>query len=163
MAEVKYMIFKLGEQRYSMKLSDINGIEHIYNIVPVPMGAPCIKGLIHLRNNVIPVYDLKEKFCITEEPVVCNRQLLISETHGIYIGFEVDDVIGILPVSEDDVKDTPMVVATEDTEYVENVVKVFFPEENKSELLLSVSVDRIMSELDFERVSEAVARNKTQA
>ena len=60
MAEIKYMVFGLEDQLYSLKLSNINGIEYIYNIVPVPAGARFMKGIIHLRNNIVPVYNLKE-------------------------------------------------------------------------------------------------------
>ena len=53
MAVTKYIVFRLNDQKYSMKLTKINGIEYVYHVVPVPMGPACIKGIIHLRNEVI--------------------------------------------------------------------------------------------------------------
>ncbi len=162
MAEVKYIVYKLGEQKYSMKLSEINGIEHTYNVVPVPLGAQYIKGIIHLREKVIPIYDLKEKFNITDVPAVCNKQILISETHGISLAFEVDDVIGIVPVPEENIKEIPDVVKTDETGYLENVVKVVLPDTKKGDIMLSISVDRIMSDKDFEKVSNALESTQTE-
>ena len=57
MAVTKYIVFHLNDQKYSMKLTKINGIEYVYHVVPVPMGPACIKGIIHLRNEVIPVSE----------------------------------------------------------------------------------------------------------
>ena len=38
MAVTKYIVFHLNDQKYSMKLTKINGIEYVYHVVPVPMG-----------------------------------------------------------------------------------------------------------------------------
>ena len=81
MAVTKYIVFHLNDQKYSMKLTKINGIEYVYHVVPVPMGPACIKGIIHLRNEVIPVFSLKRLFGMPEE--AAETQLLITETHGM--------------------------------------------------------------------------------
>lgn len=156
MAETKYIIFALGEQKYGMKLSQINGIEHIYNVVPVPVGAEYIKGIINLRNSVVPIYDIKARFEIEGEPSVCNKQLLVMETHGISMGFEVDDVLGIIPVSDEDIAEIPTVVRSDETGYLENVIRVSLPDTDKAEIMISISIDNIMSENEFVDVSNAL-------
>lgn len=160
MAETKYIIFVLGQQKYSMRLYNINGIEQVYNLVPVPVGAEFIKGIIHLRNSVIPVYDLKERFGTDEEPDICNRQLLITETHGISMGFEVDDVIGIVSVPDENVKAVPEVVRSTETGYLESIIKVKFADSDAYEIMLSISVDNLMSESEFDDVSNALQENQ---
>ena len=108
MAVTKYIVFHLNDQKYSMKLTKINGIEYVYHVVPVPMGPACIKGIIHLRNEVIPVFSLKRLFGMPEE--AAETQLLITETHGMKLAIEVDTVLGIVNVEEEDIKQIPMVV-----------------------------------------------------
>ena len=120
MAVTKYIVFHLNDQKYSMKLTKINGIEYVYHVVPVPMGPACIKGIIHLRNEVIPVFSLKRLFGMPEE--AAETQLLITETHGMKLAIEVDTVLGIVNVEEEDIKQIPMVVHTEETGYLEDVV-----------------------------------------
>ena len=157
MAERKYIVFALGKQRYCMMLSGINGLEQTYNIVPVPMGSEYIKGIIHLRNIVIPVYDIKRRFGIDDEPEVCNRQMMIAETHGIRMGIEVDDVLGIVAVPEEDIKEIPAVVRNEDTDCMENAVRIKLPEDDNLDIMLSISIDHIMSDNDFDNVSNALS------
>ena len=156
MAEIKYMVFGLEDQLYSLKLSNINGIEYIYNIVPVPAGAKFMKGIIHLRNNIVPVFNLKEKFGIEETNTSTERQLLITETHGMKLGIEVDCVKGIIPVPEENIKEAPEVIKGEDTDYLENIIKVVLPETNKEEIVITISVDKLMPDADFENIASSI-------
>lgn len=157
MAEIKYMVFNLEDQLYSLKLSNINGIEYIYNIVPVPAGAKYMKGIIHLRNQIVPVYNLKERFSIEETNTSTERQLLITETHGIKLGIEVDGVKGIIPVPEENIKEVPHVVKSDDTTYLENVIKVTLPETGKTEIVLTISIDRLMPDKDFDSIASSIS------
>lgn len=156
MAEIKYIAFGLGDQKYGITLSKINGIEQVYNVVPVPMGAEYIKGIIHLREEVIPVYDLKKRFGIDGDCAPDDRQLLVAETHGMKLGIEVDSVLGIVEVQEEDVKKVPTVVRSEETDYLENVVRLKLPSMRNEDVVLSISVDRIMTEQEFDSVSNAL-------
>lgn len=156
MADIKYMVFGLEDQLYSLKLSNINGIEYIYNIVPVPAGAKYMKGIIHLRNNIVPVFNLKEKFGIEETNTSTEKQLLITESHDMKLAIEVDCVKGIIPVPEENVKVVPEVIKGDDTGYLENVIKVVLPETNKEELVITISIDRLMPDADFENIASSI-------
>lgn len=156
MAEIKYMVFGLEDQLYSLKLSNINGIEYIYNIVPVPAGAKYMKGIIHLRNNIVPVFNLKEKFDIEETNTSTEKQLLITESHDMKLAIEVDCVKGIIPVPEENIKAVPEVIKGDDTGYLENVIKVVLPETNKEELVITISIDRLMPDADFENIASSI-------
>ncbi len=158
MAETKFVIFNLGEQKYGIRLACINGIEQTYNIIPVPKTAECIQGIIHLRDMVIPVYDLKCRFCIESELEFGNKQLLVTETGDVKVGFEVDNVIGIVSVPEENIKCVPFVATNENTGYLENVIKVNFLETNTSEILISIDIDNLLSETDIANL-KAVADN----
>ncbi len=156
MAEIKYMVFGLEDQLYSLKLSNINGIEYIYNIVPVPAGARFMKGIIHLRNQIVPVFNLKEKFGIEETNTSTEKQLLITETHGLKLAIEADCVKGIIPVPEEDIKTVPEVVKGGDTGYLENVIKVTLPETMKTEIVLTISIDNLMPDADFDNIASTI-------
>ena len=156
MAEIKYMVFGLEDQLYSLKLSNINGIEYIYNIVPVPAGAKFMKGIIHLRNNIVPVFNLKEKFGIEETNTSTERQLLITETHGMKLGIEVDCVKGIIPVPEENIKQAPEVIKGGDTGYLENVIKVTLPETGKTEIVITISIDTLIPDADFDNIASSI-------
>lgn len=167
MAEVKYIIFVLGKQKFGINLAEINGIEQNYNVVPSPFGAKDIKGMIHLRNEIIPVLDLKSRFLITEEADVVNKQLLVSDTHGMLIGVEVDDMIGIVTLDESEVRGVPDAVYGVETEYLEGVIRVSVDtgdstgsKSGKPEVIICVGIDKILTDNEFSSVSDALEKRK---
>jgi len=64
MEEFKPVVFKLGDRRFGIDISKIQGIEKEQHIVPVPNTEDYIIGIMNLRGDVIPVYSLKKKFNI---------------------------------------------------------------------------------------------------
>ena len=159
MAETKYLIFALGNQHYGIRLDIIRGIEQSYTIVPIPTGANYIKGMIHLRESVIPIYDLKLRFSIFDEGDK-PKQLLITETHNMSLGIEVDDVVSIVSLPQEQIKKVPVVVRNDETLYMENIINVSNVKggfgENEPEIMISVSIDNIMSEEEFADVANAL-------
>lgn len=162
MAEAQYVIFALGEQKYCMQLAKINGIEQSYVLVPVPAAAEHIKGIIHLRGDLAPVYNLREKLNIYEDSLTEEKQLLMSETHGILLGFEVDNVLGIQTVPEMDVMPVPTVVRSDETDYLESVIRVPKEDGNGTDIILCISVDHIMSDVDFENIRMALQDSQSE-
>lgn len=150
MAEVKYIIFTLGNQKYGINLENINGIEQSYVIVPVPAGAEYVKGIIHLREMVIPVIDIKKRLGLMQSRGE-DARLLLSDTHNIKVAVEVDQVLGIFSVDEQNVKRVPNVVRGEDTDYLENIIKV--EHDGASEIMISISIDHLLSDEEYEDVS----------
>lgn len=156
MAVTKYIVFGLNDQKYSMKLTKVNGIEYVYHVVPVPMGPACIKGIIHLRDTVIPVFSLKRRLGMDDDEQ--NMQLLITETHDMKLAIEVDGVLGIVNVADEDIKEVPLVVHTDDTGYLENVVKVTLPESDEQEIVISISVNTLLSDQEFGQIEDALEK-----
>lgn len=147
--ESKFLLFRLGDQKYALDLSKVKSIESVFSIVPIPVGTPFIKGIINLRGSVVAIYNLHKHLDIPASGKLDS--IIISETHGIQIGLGVDYVEGIVTVDDTDVNPIPIICRNEETAYLGSVVKL-----GEDEIVLSVDVDRIMTEEDFETVSKAL-------
>lgn len=156
----KYIVFSLGEQKYGMQLAKIDGIEYMQTIVPVPMGPDSIRGIIHLRNEVIPVLDLKRMFEINGDSE--SQQLLIAETHGIKLAIEVDVVLGIVNAEDEDIKEFPVVARSDRTDCLENVVKLALSGTDREDIVISVAVDRLFTNHEFGQIEDALEKERTQ-
>lgn len=154
MATVQYIMFKLGEQDYTMKLSYIKGIEQNYSVMPIPGGPEHIQGLINLRGDIVPIYSLRDKFGIYGECDLVDKKILVTFAHNTLLAFEVDAVIGIENVNTDDVKGVPKVVIDEDTNYIENVVKT------NDKIVIAISVNNILSESELDELDKMIDENK---
>lgn len=151
--EEKYVIFELSEQKYCMRLMRINGIEQESKIIPIPIGPANIKGIISLRGEVIPVYNLKTKFNLEDISYSDEAELLVAQLQDVKIAFEVDKVLAIETVSEKNIKTVPSVVKTRDTVYIENIIHL------NGDIYISISVDDIMSDNEYQELSKIIEDN----
>ena len=140
MEERKYIIFQLGEEKYGMNLSYVNGIEQDYHIIPVPNAPEGIKGIINLRGLVIPVYSLRQRFGMDARVDNPAKGMLIKMCSDIMVGYEVDAVLGIEEMAPEDINKMPFVASNEETSFMDQVLYV------KNEIVIAINVSKVLSE-----------------
>lgn len=140
MEERKYIIFQLGEEKYGMNLSYVNGIEQDYHIIPVPNAPEGIKGIINLRGLVIPVYSLRQRFGMDARVDNLAKSMLITMCSDIMVGYEVDAVLGIEEMAPEDINKMPFIASNEETSFMDQVLYV------KNEIVIAINVSKVLSE-----------------
>ena len=154
MEELKYIIFQLGEEKYGMNLSHVNGIEQEYHIIPVPNAPEGIKGIINLRGVVIPVYSLRERFGMDSRVDNPGKSMLVTKSSGTLLAYEVDAVLGIEELTPEDINKMPYVASNEETLFLEQVLHV------KQEIIIAVNVDKVLSDEMAEALNRMVEENQ---
>lgn len=154
MEEQKFVVFQLEDQRYGMSLMRVNGIEQDYHIIPVPNAPEGISGIINLRGAVIPVYSLRERFGM--DPHIDNpeKSLLVTNSHGILLAYEVDCVEEIEEVPDSKISLMPSVASNEDTAFMEQVLQI------GNEIIITINVDKVLSEDVRQMVDQIVEENQ---
>ena len=62
-AEVRQLIsFTVGAEEYGLELLRVKEVIRMRQITWLPKAPPCVKGIINLRGDVIPIVDLRERF-----------------------------------------------------------------------------------------------------
>jgi len=154
MEEQKFVVFQLEDQKYGMSLMRVNGIEQDYHIIPVPNAPEGISGIINLRGAVIPVYSLRERFGM--DPHIDNpeKSLLVTNSHGILLAYEVDCVEEIEEVPDSKISLMPSVALNEDTAFMEQVLQI------GNEIIITINVDKVLSEDVRQMVDQIVEENQ---
>lgn len=154
MEEQKFVVFQLEDQKYGMSLMRVNGIEQDYHIIPVPNAPEGISGIINLRGAVIPVYSLREHFGM--DPHIDNpeKSLLVTNSHGILLAYEVDCVEEIEEVPDSKISLMPSVASNEDTAFMEQVLQI------GNEIIITINVDKVLSEDVRQMVDQIVEENQ---
>lgn len=154
MEEFKYVIFQLGEQKYGMNLMYINGIEQGYHIIPVPNAPAGVKGIINLRGDVIPVYSLRERFGMEGRVDNPEKSLLITNSSGTALAYEVDAVIAIEEMQPGRINRMPSIASNDETAFMEEVLHI------GSEIVIAISVDEVLSEETRNTLNQIIENNK---
>lgn len=154
MEELKYVVFRLGEEQYGINLQHIMGIEQDYHIIPVPNAPMGIKGIINLRGSVIPVYSLRERFGMNPEVTNPERSILITQSAGITVAYEVDAVEEIETVTEDAVNSMPSVVSNDETAFMEQVLRI------GQQIVIVINVDGVLSEESNQAIQKIIEEHQ---
>lgn len=123
-AQTKQVIFALGNEEYGLDIMIVNAIEKYTDIVRVPNGPECIKGIINLRGDVIPVYSLRKKFGLEEKAIDENTKLVITKSNNIMMAYEVDAVKEIIEIPAESISETPIIVKSKNTTYLKSIANI---------------------------------------
>ncbi|MBQ9984649.1 MAG: purine-binding chemotaxis protein CheW [Lachnospiraceae bacterium] len=154
MEELKYVVFQLGDQRYGMNLMCINGIEKDYVIIPVPNAPEGISGIINLRGTVVPVYSLRERFGMNKRIDNPEKSLLITNSSGTMLAYEVDAVEEIEEMRAENINAMPFVASNDETAFMDKVLHI------GKDIVIAINVDKVLSDEAREALSQLVEENQ---
>ncbi|HOM42027.1 MAG TPA: chemotaxis protein CheW [Bacillota bacterium] len=130
MAELQFVVFKLGKEEYGVNIMQVQEIGHYAEPVKVPNTPEFVEGIMNLRDNVIPVISLRKRFNITEENLNKseqdsneNRRTIIINLGDRQIAFIVDDASEVLTLDEASIQETPDIIAGVDRKYISGIGK----------------------------------------
>lgn len=146
---IKPVVLKLGAEEYGVDISLVNAIEQYQQIVPVPNSVAYIKGIINLRGEVIPVYDLRKKFNMPAyDGSNGERKLVVVKLPDVSIALDVDGVSEIHDFSEKDIVPMPNIVLNEDTRFFKRVAHV------NGRLIILMDVNYLLSQEELDNVKK---------
>lgn len=105
----KYLTFNLADEDYAVEIKYVTEIVGIQKITEVPDMPQYIKGVINLRGQVIPVMDVRVRFCMPPRPYNDRTCIIVTNINEITIGLVVDEVREVvdIPAAQIDPPPTP--------------------------------------------------------
>ncbi len=149
--QTKQVIFKLGDEEYGLDIMLVNAIEKYVDLVRIPNAPTYIRGIINLRGDIIPVFNLRKKFGLPERELDDNTKLIITKSHNILMAYEVDEVKEILEIPASNISETPIIVKGPDTAYMKAVANI------NGRMLVLLDHDGIISEAEKLRIESFIA------
>lgn len=120
----KFIIFRLQNQYFGTKITDIKSIEKVTNITRVPGIPDYIVGVINLRGIITPVIDLKKRFNMGESEFTEQTRIIVIDTGSFVIGLIVDNCNEVADLSIERIEPAPEVVGEDDhvMDYLSGVI-----------------------------------------
>lgn len=120
----QYIVFKLDEQLYGISIKNIQTIEKIKPIMRVPKVATCIKGVINLRGEIIPVVSLREQFKLELKEYTDKTRIIIVKLEDAMVGLIVDEVKEVVEIENAQVEVVQNVQGKMNTSHILGVGKI---------------------------------------
>ena len=147
-ASLRLITFRVGPETFVLDIMAVRQIVPYSGSTTVPTAPAFIEGIVVLRNEVIPIIDLRQRLYPRAEAVQ-EPLVLITHTSAGVIGLKVDEVRRIVNVPSDALLPPPPLVRGIRGELLIAVVP--FGEE----VYLLIDVENVLSDVEKVELREA--------
>ena len=85
------ILFQLAASTYALRTEDVQHMEMIEQITPVPNSAGYVEGVVFSRGQVIPALNLRVRFGFPREPLSIRSRLVVVQSGQRRVGLIVDE------------------------------------------------------------------------
>ena len=145
--EGKYLTFVLGSEEFGLEILKVREIIDYTEIAAVPQKPHYVKGVINLRNQIIPVIDLRARFDmettdVTEQTCIIVCEIQNSESNFI-AGMIVDNVEEVIDIDGRNIEQAPQSGTSVNTGFILGIGRT----EESARILLDI--DKVLLSDDF--------------
>ena len=87
---VELLVFELSGIRYALELRSVREVLPAVLITPLPDAPPVIEGIIDVRGEIVPVYDVRMRFGLPPRPLNLDERLVLAWTGSRVVGFRCE-------------------------------------------------------------------------
>lgn len=104
----EFLAFELGEETYAIPIGAVREIFKVSTVTEVPRAQPNVIGLINVRGEMLPLYDVKVRLRLADAVPVVHGAGDLSRNHRVVLlhdaqegdcGILVDRVLGVVKLA----------------------------------------------------------------
>ena len=122
--EVQLVSFFLGEEEFALEIASVREIIRYPEIVKVPNVPDYIKGVISLRDRLLPVIDMRIKLNMGSDEVNEHTRVVVIDVDNIQLGMVVDKVHEVTRVVKDTIFPPPQTIIGQAREQLQGIVRL---------------------------------------
>lgn len=138
MNENQYVIFKLADEFYAIKIDNVETIERDMEITRVPKTDGYVKGVINLRGEIVPVIDLRSRLGLATKKADAETRIIVNKLNDMMIGYVVDATYEVKDIPPSTVEYSSFDGNISET-YVKGIAK------DHDRMIILLDVDKVLS------------------
>lgn len=143
--ELELLTFNLEEEEYAVDIGVIREITKLTEITLIPRIQSYIKGIITLRGNVIPVFDMRARLGLAPFVNEPKSRFIICTTENGMVAMLVDRVNDVVRLMRRHLDPTPAGVAAVDAGFIKNIAR------HEDRLLILLDIEKTL-QIDRKRM-----------
>lgn len=88
--ELELLVFELAGVRYALPLTAVREVVRAVLIAPLPDAPPVIEGVVDIRGDLVPVYDLRLRFGLPARALHPDERLVVAWTGSRVVSFRCE-------------------------------------------------------------------------
>ena len=138
-----YIIFELNDSAYAIASADVQHVEMLDHVTPVPNTVPAVDGVVFSRGQVIPAINLRVRFGLPRQEHTARTRLIFLKVQQRVVALIVDAAREFQRIPADTIRPIHETLVGIEGNYVEGVATV----KNRSVLILNVGAVLTMEEI----------------
>lgn len=147
----KVVVFTLGKEEFGVPIHKVNSIEKMQVITPLPQMPKYMKGVMNLRESVIPVVDLRRYLTGEEIEQKEETRIIVAEDEGKSIGFIVDKATEVIDIHDELVEE--LTIKSSDRNHLIKIAKL------ERGILILLDISKLLNEADPTKTLKEIAEN----
>jgi purine-binding chemotaxis protein CheW len=119
-----FILFELAGTQYALRSRDIQQLEMLNPVTPVPNAPAFVEGVVAVRGHVIPAINLRARFGFPRKTADLRSRLLVVKTGDREIGMIVDSAREFISITPDMVQPPPEGIGGLSGRYLEGIAHV---------------------------------------
>lgn len=152
--EEQLVSFLLDKEEYAIGIMKVKEIIRVPEIVKIPNCEDYIEGVVSLRDNLLPIIDLRIYFGMDQMDINDNTRILVVDMGSFTAGIMVDKISEVLRVPINIIQPPPK-FSTQSGEQLKGVAKL----NNGKRMILILEPSKLISD---DEISEISGINGTQ-
>lgn len=156
----QYLSFEIGEEKYAISVMYVREVLEVPHITRIPKMPPHMRGVINLRGAVVPLFDLRIRFGMTETDL-SNAVVIIvleiptdDENQVLCVGAFADAVNSVISIDETEISPPPDIGSPIDTGFIRGMGH------HDSNFLILLDVASIFGQEDLETIESVHANDE---
>lgn len=138
MNENQYVIFKLSDEFYAIKIDTVETIERDMEITRVPKTQGYVRGVINLRGEIVPVIDLRSRLGLSMKQADSETRIIVSKLNDMMVGYIVDATYEVKELLPSAIEYTSVETVSASS-YVRGIAK------DNDRMIILLDVDKVLS------------------
>lgn len=144
---LQLVCFTFADEQYAVDIRNAHEVILVPRITRVPQVPDFTLGVINVRGQIVPVFDLRRKFGLLEKEFDEQTKILIAEVNGGQISFIVDKMLDNIKLDASMIDPSPHVKMKIERECIQGIGQL----EGRMIIILdlhklSESIDRAIKE-----------------
>jgi purine-binding chemotaxis protein CheW len=120
----RWLAFSLGSEDYALDISMIREILKPREITEIPRVPEFLLGIISLRGNIIPIFDLKRRLGLGVATIDHDSRIIVCQEGDRLAGLLIDRITQVTSIQEEGIEPPPAIFSGRDRAMLDGVGRV---------------------------------------
>lgn len=120
----RWLAFSLGSEDYALDISVIREILKPREITEIPRVPDFLLGIISLRGNIIPVFDLKRRLGLGKATIDQESRIIVCQEGERLAGLLIDRITQVTSIQDERIEPPPAIFTGRDRALLDGVGRI---------------------------------------